>query len=358
MTRFAVDAALMGQVRALLARRDARPLPAGHTRSTPKLSAQADGGGPELLIYDEISYWGVCATDVAAALATVSGDLTVRINSPGGDVFDGVAIYNLLADYPGQVHVVVDGLAASAASFIAMAGDTVTMNRASQMMIHDGSGMCWGNEADMKAFAALLGMVSGTIAGIYAARAGGTPEEWRAAMLADSGLGTWYTAEAAVEAGLADELVPLATRDSDPEPEPAAHASADALFPYGTNDAAGRWQLAALVPATDGSAGPYAGERGPEIIMTFNVPEGADEDLARRIAAESRKREGYYPSPGEPTPVAGAVAPESAPTAELAAAEDSTPQTPEPELDEWDRLIEHLTAEPSAEDLLASLREA
>ena len=356
-SRLPIDRALMGKVQALLARRDERPLPAGHARPEMKVNAQADAGA-EMLIYDEISYWGICATDVAAALSTVSGDLTVRINSPGGDVFDGVAIYNLLADYPGQVHVVVDGLAASAASFIAQAGDTVTMNRASQLMIHDGSGLCQGNEADMKAFGALLGMVSGTISAIYAARAGGTPEEWRAAMLADSGLGTWYTAEAAVEAGLADGLVPLATRDSEPAPEPAAHASADALFPYGTDDARGRWHLAALNPETGGTAAvPVAAEDGPA-PTTINVSVAgsirSDKELVEIIAAEVRKSKDIAPIAA---PVAVAVEPATLP-AEPVADEDPSPGTPEPEPDDWSQLIEPLTAEPTAEDMLASLREA
>src|SRR5690606_38136643 len=126
------------------------------------------------------------------------------------DVFDGVAIYNALRDHPADVAVRVDGLAASAASFIAQAGDKVTMNRGSQLMIHDAWGLCIGPAADMRETAALLDRVSDTIAGLYAARAGGTVEDWREAMLAES----WYSAEEAVEANLADEVVP-AKGDSD-----------------------------------------------------------------------------------------------------------------------------------------------
>src|SRR5690606_4620718 len=132
------------------------------------------------------------------------GPLHVKINSPGGDVFDGIAIYNMLADYNGPVTVTVDGLAASAASFIAMAGSTVQMNRAAQMMIHDASGFAFGNAADMRAMAALRAQVSDTAAGIYAARTGRPVDELRDAMLTE----TWYTAQAAVDAGLADEMIP------------------------------------------------------------------------------------------------------------------------------------------------------
>lgn len=196
-----IPRALMTDVDRVLAARDARPRAAlpdgrGQLRMT-----DHGGGGLELLIYDEIGYWGVTARDVIAALAEVSApEITVRLNSPGGDVFDGVAIYNALRGHPARVTAVVDSLAASAASFIAMAADEITMNRASQLMIHDASGLCMGNAADMEHMRGLLDRISDTIAGIYADRAGGTPDEWRALMRAE----TWFTGAEAVAAGLAD----------------------------------------------------------------------------------------------------------------------------------------------------------
>jgi ATP-dependent protease ClpP protease subunit len=175
------------------------------TSSRPRLEVvnKADSGPAELRIYEAIGGWfGITATDVAEALDDIAPDrdLVVRINSPGGDVFDGTAIYNLLRSRAGQVDVMVDGLAASAASFIAQAGDTITMNRGTQMMIHDAIGFTIGNAADHREQVALLDRISDEIAGIYAARAGSTVAEWRERMLAT----TWYSAAEAVEAGLAD----------------------------------------------------------------------------------------------------------------------------------------------------------
>src|ERR1700680_4555886 len=94
--------------------------------------AAATDAPAEILLYDEIGFWGITAKDFVLALAQVGdGALTVRINSPGGDVFDGLAIYNALRARKTPVNIVIDGLAASAASFIAMAGTTVSMNEAS-----------------------------------------------------------------------------------------------------------------------------------------------------------------------------------------------------------------------------------
>jgi len=235
--RVRVDAGLCARVRALLAARDEGRRPG--VRPSIEVRAQADGA-TELLIYDEIGFWGINASDFAGVMAKVSGPLHVRVNSPGGDVFDGIAIYNMLADYPGEVTVIVDGLAASAASFIAQAGDRVRMNRGSQMMIHDASGLCIGNAAEMQAMAALLDQVSDALADIYAARSGTDAGAWREAMRAE----TWYTAEQAVEAGLADEMVPHPEREDDEDdrddeggggPDDIAArrtAHAAALYPY------------------------------------------------------------------------------------------------------------------------------
>ena len=157
----------------------------------------------ELMIYDEVSFWGVNAQDFAKDLAQVTApNLTLRINSPGGDVFDGIAIKNLLADHPARITVKVDALAASIASVIAMAGDEIVMGPNSQMMIHDASGVCMGDATDMLDMAALLDMISNNIADAYAQRAGGDAKTWRKTMQSE----TWYTAEEAVAAGLADSI--------------------------------------------------------------------------------------------------------------------------------------------------------
>lgn len=168
-----------------------------------RIEAHSAPAATDVYIYDEIGYFGVTASDfVRDVTAIKSATINLHINTPGGDVFDGVTIYNALRDHAATVNVVIDGLAASAGSFIAQAGDTVTMNRASTMMIHDASGLAMGNAADMRKLADLLDQTSGTIAGIYQARAGGELADWRAAMLAE----TWYTASEAVAAGLADAV--------------------------------------------------------------------------------------------------------------------------------------------------------
>jgi len=162
-----------------------------------------DDSAPEIFIYDEIGYWGITAADFARALQSLDTDaFTVRLNSPGGEVFDGIAIYNAIKQHRAHVTVQVDGLAASAASFIAQAGDEVVMTKNATMMIHDGMGMVMGNASDMRKQADVLDKASDNIASIYAERTGMKTEEWRAFMLAE----TWYNADEAVAAGLADRI--------------------------------------------------------------------------------------------------------------------------------------------------------
>lgn len=204
---------------------------------------QVDQTTTEIRLYDEVGLWGQSADAFAAMLDGISTpNITLRLNSPGGDVWDGVAIANQLHDHPASVTVLVDGLAASIASVIAMAGDRVVMGRKARMMIHDASGACVGPEAAMRASADLLGAVSEDIASVYAERAGGDPADWRSRMLAE----TWYTADQAVEAGLADETA------SDPpppvEPEAAVRQLLAGAAPDGAFLEALRRALAVQVP--------------------------------------------------------------------------------------------------------------
>lgn len=176
---------------------------------------KADGGqgaSADVMLYDEIGFWGTTAQDFANQLGALDvGTINLHINSPGGEVYDGIAILNALRNHDATVNVTVDGIAASAASFIAMAGDTITMARNSELMIHDASGLVIGGPDDMAEFADRLNTMSDNIASIYAERAGGTVQDWRAAMKAE----TWYSAQEAVDAGLADKVQAKEPADQD-----------------------------------------------------------------------------------------------------------------------------------------------
>lgn len=166
-------------------------------------AAAKDGDSHKVYIYDEIGVWGVTASDFTAAFKDLpEGDVDIHINSPGGDVFDGLAIYNTIKHSTANTTVYIDGLAASAASFIAMGADTIVMGRNSRMMIHDASTMTYGNAADHEETAAWLNEESDNLADIYAQRAGGKASEWRDTMRAE----TWYGSESALEAGLIDRI--------------------------------------------------------------------------------------------------------------------------------------------------------
>jgi len=157
----------------------------------------------EIYIYDEISWWGITAQTFVDELREITApQIDLHLNSPGGDVFDAHAIYQALVDHKAQVTTLIDGLAASAASVIAMAGERIVMGRAAMLMIHDAWGLAIGNAADMRDMAARLDKISDVIASVYAERAGGPLEFWRAAMVEES----WYDADEAVQAGLADEV--------------------------------------------------------------------------------------------------------------------------------------------------------
>ena len=171
------------------------------------LEADAADGVATLRLYDPIDSWGgewgVSAKEFTRALDALPDDtaeIRLHINSPGGEVFEAVTILNNLRRHRARVVAIVDGLAASAASFLAAGADELIMGRNSELMIHDAWGLCVGNAGDMRDIAGRLDALSDNIASIYASKADGSTEEWRAAMLAE----TWYSADEAVAAGLAD----------------------------------------------------------------------------------------------------------------------------------------------------------
>lgn len=286
-------------------------------------------GEAEVLLYDEIGWYGTAAEDFVRELRDVQASrLTVRLNSPGGSVFDGIAIANSLRAHPAAVTVQVDSLAASIASVIAMAGDRIVMMPHSQMMIHDASGLAIGDAGDMREMADLLDRQSDNIAAVYAERAGGTVEDWRATMRAE----TWYTAEEAVAAGLADEMAPArrsGEEPAEPEREPAMAARWDlSVFRY-----AGREEAPAAAPVasapTPGLAADIATLVGDQVAAALRAHVAADTETPAEPPAPVE----------EPAPPAGEEAEQPDPPAEPA-----PEPAPDPEpVDEWAALVAHIT---------------
>lgn len=174
---------------------------------TPR-AAEADQ--PNVIsIYDAIGFdpWsdggGFTAKRAAAALRSI-GDapVTVKINSPGGDMFEGIAIYNLFREHPAKVSVEVMGIAASAASIIAMAGDEIAMGLGSFLMIHNAWGLVIGNKADFGAAADVFGQFDSALTDIYEARSGAKRKEIEAMMDAE----TFMSPKDAVARGFADRV--------------------------------------------------------------------------------------------------------------------------------------------------------
>jgi len=171
-----------------------------------KFAAKSAGESTEIELYDEIGYWGVTAKGFRARLKETSGDIVLRLNSPGGDVFDGIAIYNDLLAYDGKVRVEVSGMAASVASIIAMAGDEIVMAENSFMMIHNAWTVSIGNRHDFSDVAAVLTKIDDAMARTYAAQTKTGIRDIKR-MMDDE---TWLSAKEAVEAGFASAVAPHA----------------------------------------------------------------------------------------------------------------------------------------------------
>lgn len=170
-----------------------------------RMQASADSEA-EIYIYDEIGYWGVTAKQFVANLKAL-GDIThikLHINSPGGDVFDGIAIFNALKFHGAAITVYIDGLAASMASVIAMVGNPVIMPENTMLMIHKPWGFAGGDADDMRDYADLLDKVESVLIPAYAAKTGKSHDEI-AAMLEDE---TWLTGEECLAQGFADQVTP------------------------------------------------------------------------------------------------------------------------------------------------------
>lgn len=246
-----------------------------------------------IYIYDVIGcqcwYDDVChcmsANNLVQDLAGLKvEDLHIHINSPGGEVDDGVAIYNAIKRHPANVTVHIDGLAASAASFIAMAGDTVLVARNAQVMIHDALTFAFGNAAELRKSADLLDRYSDNIADIYTQQAGKDVAFWRGVMRDE----TWYTGIEAVEAGLADAVdgAPTETEEM----------------------VAAKWDLSVFGFRRAG-AGPAAGVAAVvEPVVADAAPEPVAEQPAEPVVAEDPPA-AVVETPAEPAPEPVAPAP-------------------------------------------------
>ncbi|MEI5100307.1 phage portal protein [Streptomyces sp. PmtG] len=323
-------------------------------RSWYRISNAADPDEAEVMLYDEIGGWfGATADQFIEDLKSVtSRNLRVRVNSPGGSVFEGIAIANALRSHPAAVTIQVDGIAASIASVIAMAGDRVVMAPQTMLMIHDASGLCMGTASDMEEMAELLDLISDNIADAYAARAGGTREQWRARMRSE----TWYLPEDAVDAGLADEAMPMPKkRGAEDEPEPGG--------PEEEPEMRRRYDLAAygytgprrpepprLTPGPP-RAHDAPEEPSPQLVVSLADLLGEEAVAALRAAVAA---------PAGPTASAGAASDDgdqqvtgdgdgsSGPAPGAQAATDPTAATiapsPAAPADEWADIVAHLTA--------------
>jgi ATP-dependent protease ClpP protease subunit len=312
-------------------------------RSWYRITNAASPDEAEVMLYDEVGGWyGATADQFIADLRGVTApNLRVRINSPGGSVFEGIAIANALRSHPANIVVQVDGIAASIASVIAMAGDRIEMAPNTMLMIHDASGVCLGNAADMEEMAELLDLISDNIADAYAQRAGGTREQWRERMKAE----TWYLPEDAVENGLADEAV----------------QAPKAGTPVGPNQDEDAPEMArAFDLAAYGYQGPRRDESKAEeqpTTLTINIGAALTEEMVEELRAMVKKASTPAPikdsAPADTTPVEPPP-PAEQPVEELAPAPEAHADTPTEPEDEWAADIAALLTDP-ADDWAADL---
>ena len=238
----------------------------------------------ELSIMTEIGpeEWGLTsAKSVQKLLKSFSkGPVVVTINSPGGDAFDGIAIFNLLRDFGQKVTTRVLGMAASAASVITMAGDTIEMGEASMLMIHSASGMVYGNEKDLTEFADVLRAIDESVADLYASRTGLKVSEILEMMRKE----TWMSAKDAVKHGFADKLI-SEKKDDKKKSTTKSSALSTAFRPAALGTSAGfSARMSANPPGDSG----------------FNQP-GVNMDLRKVIADLTAKREEKVVRMGEIT---------------------------------------------------------
>lgn len=186
----------------------------------------------EIELYDEIGVWGVNAKDFRSKLKG-AGDIVLKINSPGGSVFDGVAMYNDLKAHKGNVRVEITGIAASIASIIAMAGDQIAIADNAMMMIHNAWTIAVGNAEDLAAQAAVLSKIDGQLAMTYAAQKGTPGIRAIQKMMADE---TWFTGKEAKDQGFATEILKPADKVAQAKFDLSVFVNTPESLNYSDND--------------------------------------------------------------------------------------------------------------------------
>lgn len=249
----------------------------------PTLLTVDDGGIFHIYFNDMIDDWfGISSAMITEALLTAGGkDVLVHVNSPGGMVFEGLSIHSAFKQYAGKVTMRVEGLAASAASFVILAGDEVLIEPGAMIMIHDAWDITIGDAAEHRKTADILDKVSDSIATMYAEKAGTSKDEWRTAMIEES----WYSGEEAVTAGLADRVVSAGGED-------------------GTSDSAGqrpkaqRWtSVFAKAPRRPAAAAAEPAEPDPPKVPELDAPALPAEEPVTDPAPPAPE-----PAPAEPEP--------------------------------------------------------
>ncbi|MEY5098879.1 MAG: hypothetical protein RJA36_1598 [Pseudomonadota bacterium] len=177
----------------------------------PSIRMDSTADGAHIYVYDVIdAWWGASASALIEALAGV-GDQTVHlhINSPGGDVFEARAMASAIVAHPGQVISHIDGMAASAATYLALAASEVRMTEGGLFMIHNSWTLAYGNKNELRATADLLDKIDGTITNDYTKRTGASADQVRAWMDAE----TWFTAQEALDHKFIDAIDPASKKE-------------------------------------------------------------------------------------------------------------------------------------------------
>lgn len=248
-------------------------------RNASKGSFRAEGN--TIYVYDvivgsdaEAEYFGGISPETfARTLEALTGPVSLRINSPGGDVFGAQAMRTAMANYPGKITAYVDGYAASAASILAVCADRCVMAAGSFMMIHKAWTMALGNSDDLRQTADLLEKIDGTLAQTYADKAGTAADGFAALMAAE----TWFTGDEAAALGLCDEIATV-------QPKAAAQAKAWDLSAYDAAPLATTCVTVTVQVEMDGAA-EVIDPADPPLTdpITPEPPPGASDEIGHRI---------------------------------------------------------------------------